>query len=157
MQELNYEKTTKSLDEIMRRIQRSYVKDTTKGRAPVYYLAPDFTSADPQKDFEEGMRIIGSIDLNDCFLYFEDWPKGKRLLLKAAHNGHAKAQFVLGCMYKIGINYCPDFTMAEIWLQEAIQNGLGGEDLVKAKSELYDVQQQRRARWMRVCFNEEEI
>ena len=36
--------------------------------------------------------------------------KGKRLLLgRAAHNGHVRAQFVLKCMYKIGINYCPDF------------------------------------------------
>ena len=150
MQELNYEETTKSFDELMRSIQRSFVKDTTKDRAPVYYQAPDFSSENPEKDFEEGMHLIGSIDLKDCFLYFEDWPKGKRLLLKAAHNGHVKAQFVLGCMYKIGINYCPDYIMAEIWLQEAIQNGLSGEDLVKAKLELRSAQQQRRARWMRV-------
>ena len=150
MQELNYEETTKSFDELMRSIQRSFVKDTTKDRAPVYYQAPDFSSENPEKDFEEGMRLIGSIDLKDCFLHFEDWPKGKRLLLKAAHNGHVKAQFVLGCMYKIGINYCPDYIMAEIWLQEAIQNGLSGEDLVKAKLELRSAQQQRRARWMRV-------
>ncbi len=150
MQELNYEETTKSFDELMRSIQRSFVKDTTKDRAPVYYQAPDFSSENPEKDFEEGMRLIGSIDLKDCFLYFEDWPKGKRLLLKAAHNGYVKAQFVLGCMYKIGINYCPDYIMAEIWLQEAIQNGLSGEDLVKAKLELRSAQQQRRARWMRV-------
>ena len=116
MQELNYEETTKSFDELMRSIQRSFVKDTTKDRAPVYYQAPDFSSENPEKDFEEGMRIIGSIDLKDCVLHFEDWPKGKRLLLKAAHNGHVKAQFVLGCMYKIGINYCPDYIMAETWL-----------------------------------------
>ena len=103
-----------------------------------------------KKDFEEGMRIIGSIDLKDCVLHFEDWPKGKRLLLKAAHNGHVKAQFVLGCMYKIGINYCPDYIMAETWLQEAIQNGLSGKDLNIAKVKLHEAQQQRRERWMRI-------
>ena len=30
MEDLNYEETTKSLDELLRSIQRSYVKDTTK-------------------------------------------------------------------------------------------------------------------------------
>lgn len=149
MEELNYEETTKSLDELLRSIQRGYVKDTTMDRAPVHYQAPDFSSENLEKDFEEGMRIIGSIDLKDCVLYFKDWLKGKRLLLKAAHNGHVRAQFVLGCMYKIGINYCPDFTMAEIWLQEAIQNGLSGKDLNIAKLKLHEVQQQRRARWIR--------
>ena len=148
MEELNYEETTKSLDELLRSIQRGYVKDTTMDRATVHYQAPDFSSENPEKDFEEGMRIIGSIDLKDCVLYFKDWLKGKRLLLKAAHNGHVRAQFVLGCMYKIGINYCPDFTMAEIWLQEAIQNGLSGKDLNIAKLKLHEVQQQRRARWI---------
>ena len=78
MEDLNYEETTKSLDELLRSIQRGYVKDTTKDRAPVYYQAPDFSSKNPEKDFEEGMRIIGSIDLKDCVLHFEDWPKGKR-------------------------------------------------------------------------------
>ena len=130
--------------------------DTTKNRAPAFYQAPDFSSDTPEKDFEEGMRIIGSIDYKDCFLYFEDWPKGKRLLLKAAHNGHVRAQFVLGCMYKIGINYCPNFTMAEIWLQEAIQNGLSGKDLISENLKLHEAQQQRSER-LRVCFNEEEI
>ena len=149
MEELNYEETTKSLDELLRSIQRGYVKDTTKDRAPVYYQAPDFSSENPEKDFEEGMSIIGSIDLIDCVLYFKDWLKGKRLLLKAAHNGHVRAQFVLGCMYKTVIYYCPDFTMAEIWLQEAIQNGLSGKDLNIAKLKLHEVQQQRRARWIR--------
>ena len=72
MEDLNYEETTKSLDELLRSIQRGYVKDTTKDRAPVYYQAPDFSSENPEKDFEEGMRIIGSIDLKDCVLHFED-------------------------------------------------------------------------------------
>ena len=129
MEDLNYEETTKSLDELLRSIQRGYVKDTTKDRAPVYYQAPDFSSENPEKDFEEGMRIIGSIDLKDCVL---------------------KAQFVLGCMYKIGINYCPDYIMAETWLQEAIQNGLSGKDLNIAKVKLHEAQQQRRERWMRI-------
>ena len=57
MQEQNYEETTKSFDELLRSIQRSYVKDTTKDRAPVYYQAPDFSSENPEKDFEEGMRV----------------------------------------------------------------------------------------------------
>lgn len=144
MQELNYEETTKSLDELMRSIQRSYVKDTTKYRAPVYYQAPDFSSENPEKDFEEG----GYIMENDLM----NWRKGKLLLLKAAHNGHAKAQFLLGNIWHKrfwAFNANQDLNMAEIWLQEAIQNGLSGEDFSKAKSELYDVQQQRRARWIR--------
>ena len=152
MQELNYEETTKSLDELMRIIKRSYVKDTTKDRAPVYYQAPDFSSENPEKDFEEGMYIMKNDLMN--------WRKGKLLLLKAAHNGHAKAQFLLGNIWHRRFwefNANQDLNMAEIWLQKAIQNGLSGEDLNKAKSELYDVQQQRRARWIRVCFNEEEI
>ena len=77
MQKVNYEETTKSFDELIRRIQRSYVKDTTKDRAPAFYQAPDFSSDNPERDFEEGMRFIGSIDFKDCFLHFEDWPKGK--------------------------------------------------------------------------------
>jgi hypothetical protein len=52
-------------------------------------------------------------------------------------------------MYKIGINYCPDFTMAEIWLQEAIQNGLSGKDLNIAELKLHEAQQQRWARRIR--------
>ena len=63
MEELNYEETTKSLNELLRSIQRSYVKDTTKDRAPAFYQAPDFSSENPEKDFEEGIRIIGSIEL----------------------------------------------------------------------------------------------
>ena len=47
MEDLNYEETTKSLDELLRSIQRGYVKDTTKDRAPVYYQAPDFSSENP--------------------------------------------------------------------------------------------------------------
>ena len=145
MQELNYEETTKSLDELMRVIKRSYVKDTTKGRAPVYYQAPDYSSENPEKDFEEGKYIMENDLMN--------WRKGKLLLLKAAHNGHAKAQFLLGDIWNRRFwlfNADQDLNMAEIWLQKAVQNGLSGEDLNKAKSELYDVQQQRRARWMRV-------
>ena len=144
MQELNYEETTKSFDELMRIIKRSYVKDTTKDRAPVYYQAPDFSSNNPEKDYEEGMRNIE----ND-----KNWREGKKLLLKAAHNGHAKAQFLLGNIWHRRFwlfNANQDLNMAEIWLQKAIKNGLSGEDLSKARSELYDVQQQRRARWMRV-------
>jgi hypothetical protein len=53
-------------------------------------------------------------------------------------------------MYKIGINYCPDYIMAETWLQEAIQNGLSGKDLNIAKVKLHEAQQQRRERWMRI-------
>ena len=82
-----------------------------------------------------------------------NWRKGKLLLLKAAHNGHAKAQFLLGNNWHRRFwefNTNQDLNMAEIWLQEAIQNDLSGEDLNEAKSELYDVQQQRRARWIRV-------
>ena len=144
MQELNYEETTKSFDELIRRIQRSYVKDTTKDRAPAFYQAPDFSSENPEKDFEEGKYIMENDLMN--------WRKGKLLLLKAAHNGHVRAQFMLGCLYRKGWNVYAffDYTMAEIWLQEAIQNGLSGEDLVKAKLELRSAQQQRRARWIRV-------
>ena len=142
------QKYKETIDRLNRSL-RSMVHDTTKNRAPEFYQAPDLSSENPEKDYEEGMRLIGSIDRRDCFSYFEDWPKGKRFLLKAAHNGHVRAQFVLGCMYKIGINYCPDFTMAEIWLQEAIQNGLSGKDLNIAKLKLHEVQQQRRARWIR--------
>ena len=151
MQELNYEETTKSFDELIRRIQRSYVKDTTKDRAPAFYQAPDFSSDNPERDFEEGRYIMENDLMN--------WRKGKLLLLKAAHNGSAKAQFLLGNIWHRrfwDLNANQDLNMAEIWLQEAIQNGLSGEDLVKAKSELYDVQQQRSER-LRVCFNEEEI
>ena len=151
MQELNYEETTKSLDELMRIIKRSYVKDTTKDRAPVYYQAPDFSSENPEKDFEEGKYIMENDLMN--------WRKGKLLLLKAAHNGSAKAQFLLGNIWHRSFwlfNADQDLNMAEIWLQKAVQKGLSGEDLIKAKSELHDVQSQRQARWMRPCFNVEE-
>ena len=144
------QKYKESIDNRLNRLLRSMVHDTTKKRAPEFYQAPDFSSENPEKDYEEGMRLIGSIDRRDCFLYIEDWPKGKRFLLKAAHNGHVRAQFVLGCMYRIGIKVCPDFVMAEIWLQEAIQNGLSGDDLAKAKIELLQAQQQRERRWFRI-------
>lgn len=146
MRKQKYKETIDRLN----RLLRSMVHDTTKNRAPEFYQAPDFSSENPEKDYEEGMRLVGSIDRRDCFLYIEDWPKGKRFLLKAAHNGHVRAQFVLGCMYRIGINVCPDFVMAEIWLQEAIQNGLSGDDLAKAKIELLQAQQQRKWRWFRI-------
>jgi len=151
MQELNYEETAKSFYELLRRIQRSYVKDTTKDRAPDFYQAPDFSSENPEKDFEEGKYIMENDLMN--------WRKGKLLLLKAAHNGHAKAQFLLGNIWHRSFwlfNADQDLNMAEIWLQKAVRNGLSGEDFIKAKSELYDVQSQRHARWMRPCFNEEE-
>lgn len=146
MRKQKYKETINRLN----RSLRSIVHDTTKNRAPEFYQAPDLSSENPEKDYEEGMRLIGSIDRRYCFSYFEDWPKGKRFLLKAAHNGHVRAQFVLGCMYRIGINVCPDFVMAEIWLQEAIQNGLSGDDLAKAKIELLQAQQQREWRWFRI-------
>ena len=92
MEDLNYEETTISLDELLRSIQRGYVKDTTKDRAPVYYQAPDFSSENPEKDFEEGMRIIE----NDS----NNWCEGKKLFLKAAHNGRVRAQFMSGCLYR---------------------------------------------------------
>lgn len=144
MEDLNYEETTKSLNELLRSILRSYVKDTTKNRAPAFYQAPDFSSEDSEKDFEEGMHILE----NDS----DNWREGKKLLLKAAHNGHVRAQFMLGCFYRKGWNVYAfsDFTMAETWLQEAIQNGLSGEDLAKAKIELINAQSQRRAKWIRV-------
>ena len=145
MQEQNYEETTKSFDELLRSVQRSYVKDTTKDRAP------DFSSENPEKDFEEGKYIMENDLIN--------WRKGKLLLLKAAHNGHAKAQFLLGNIWHRSFwlfNANQDLNMAEIWLQKAVRNGLSGEDLIKAKSELHDVQSQRQARWMRPCFNVEE-
>ena len=151
MEELNYEETTKSLDELLRSIQRGYVKDTTMDRAPVHYQAPDFSSENPEKDFEEGKYIMENDLIN--------WRKGKLLLLKAAHNGHAKAQFLLGNIWHRSFwlfNANQDLNMAEIWLQKAVQKGLSGEDLIKAKSELHDVQSQRQARWMRPCFNVEE-
>ena len=144
MQEQNYEETTKSFDELLRSIQRSYVKDTTKDRAPVYYQAPDFSSENPEKDFEEGKYIMENDLIN--------WRKGKLLLLKAAHNGHAKAQFLLGNIWHRrfwDFNTNQDLNMAEIWLQEAIQNGLSGKDLNIAKLKLHEAQQQRRER-MRV-------
>ena len=54
MEELNYEETTKSLNELLRSIQRSYVKDTTKDRAPAFYQAPfgDFYVAPMGCDIE---------------------------------------------------------------------------------------------------------
>ena len=144
MQEQNYEETTKSFDELLRSVQRSYVKDTTKDRAPDFYQAPDFSSENPEKDFEEGKYIMENDLIN--------WRKGKLLLLKAAHNGHAKAQFLLGNIWHRrfwDFNTNQDLNMAEIWLQEAIQNGLSGKDLNIAKLKLHEVQQQRRARWIR--------
>ena len=50
MQEQNYEETTKSFYELLRSIQRSYVKDTTKDRTPDFYQAPDFSSLSDRKD-----------------------------------------------------------------------------------------------------------
>ena len=119
--------------------------DSTKNRAPGMYQALDLSSENPEKDFEEGKRII-KYDLMN-------WRKGKLLLLKAAHNGSAKAQFLIGNIWHRQFwlfNANQDLNMAEIWLQKAIQNGLNGEDLGKAKLELYEVQQQRRAKWFRI-------
>ena len=48
MQKKTYNKT----DDIIKLLRRRPL-DTTKNRAPAFYQAPDFSSENPEKDFEE--------------------------------------------------------------------------------------------------------
>ena len=114
------------------------VEDTTLNRAPFFYQAPDLTSENPEEDFKKGMHIINH--------RIEEWYfDGKELLLKAANNGHARAQFMLGHFTLNGWDYyeTPDLNMAEVWLVEAINNGLSGEELITAQQDLKKLREQR--------------
>ena len=115
-----------------------YVEDTTWNRAPYIYQAPDLTSENPDEDFKKGMHII-----DHCI---EEWYfDGKRLLVKAALAGHAQAQFMLGHLNLEGWYgfEAPDFNLAEVWLTEAIRNGLSGEELVTAQKDLQELRARR--------------
>lgn len=115
-----------------------YVEDTTWNRAPYFYQAPDLTSENPEEDFKKGMHIINH--------RIEEWYfDGKELLLKAANNGHARAQFMLGHFNLEGWDWFeePDWNLAEVWLTEAIRNGLNGEDLATARQDLQELRARR--------------
>ncbi len=119
-----------------------YVEDTTWNRAPYFYQAPDLTSENPEEDFKKGMHIINH--------RIEEWYfDGKELLLKAANNGHARAQFMLGHFTLEGWDWFeePDWNLAEVWLTEAIRNGLSGEDLATAQEDLEKLRDQRERDW----------
>ena len=76
----------------------------------------------------------------------EEWYfDGKELLLKAANNGHARAQFMLGHFTLDGWDYfeAPDLNLAEVWLEEAIKSGLSGEELITAQQDLQKLRAQR--------------
>lgn len=115
-----------------------YVEDTTRNRAPYIYQSPDLASENPEEDYKKGMHIIDH--------RIEEWYfDGKGLLLKAANNGHAKAQFVLGHFTLDGWDYfeTPDLNLAEVWLEEAIKNGLDGNELIIAQQDLQKLRAQR--------------
>jgi len=119
-----------------------YVEDTTWNRAPYFYQVPDFFSENPEEDFAKGMHIINH--------RIEEWYfDGKELMLKAANNGHARAQFMLGHFNLEGWDWFeePDWNLAEVWLTEAIRNGLSGEDLATAQEDLEKLRDQRERDW----------
>ena len=115
-----------------------YVEDTTRNRAPYFYQAPDLASENPEEDFSKGMHII-SHRIGEWYF------NGKKLLLKAANAGHARAQFMLGHFNLEGWDWFeePDKNYAETWLVEAIKNGLDGEELLTAQNDLQKIKKDR--------------
>ena len=119
-----------------------YVEDTTWNRAPYFYQAPDLSSENPEEDYAKGMHIVNH-RIGEW--YFD----GKKLLLKAANAGHARAQFMLGHFNLEGWDWFeePDWNLAEVWLTEAMRNGLSGEDLATAQEDLEKLRDQRERDW----------
>ena len=129
-----------------------YVEDTTWNRAPYRYSAPELLSENLEEDFKKGTHII------DHFI--EEWYfDGKRLLVKAALAGRAQAQFMLGHLNLEGWYgfEAPDFNLAEVWLTEAIRNGLSGEDLATARQDLQELRAQRERHWKSMAMGAEKI
>jgi len=94
------------------------ITDTTVNKAPAFYSAPDYSTADPARDWEEAMELELAGD--DTY---------KSHLLKAAHAGIPAAQFELGCFYYYGSqrpDSKKDLNLAEIWMTEVLMNRSAG-------------------------------
>ena len=105
------------------------VVDTTVNRAPVFYKAPDFSTDDPLADYEEGDFLYNALDDKDA----------KAFLLRAAHAGIAAAQYELGCFYYYGTYESErviDLNLAEVWMQEALNNKNANATLRHAAEEM---------------------
>ena len=105
------------------------VVDTTVNRAPEFYKAPDFSTDDPLADYEEGDFLYNALDDKDA----------KAFLLRAAHAGIAAAQYELGCFYYYGTyedETVIDLNLAEVWMQEALNNKTANAKLRHAAEEL---------------------
>ena len=105
------------------------VVDTSVNRAPEFYKAPDYSTDDPQADYEEGDFLYNALDDKDA----------KPFLLRAAHAGIAAAQYELGCFYYYGTydpESKPDLNLAEVWMQEALNNKNANAKLRHAAEEM---------------------
>ena len=105
------------------------VVDTTVNRAPEFYKAPDFSTDDPLADYEEGDFLYNALDDKDA----------KAFLLRAAHAGIAAAQYELGCYYYYGTYESEtviDLNLAEVWVQEALNNKNANAKLRHAAEEM---------------------
>ena len=105
------------------------VVDTTVNRAPEFYKAPDFSTDDPMSDYEEGDFLYNALDDKDA----------KAFLLRAAHAGIAAAQYELGCFYFYGTyedETVIDLNLAEVWMQEALNNKNANAKLRHAAEEM---------------------
>ena len=105
------------------------VVDTTVNKAPAFYKAPDFSTDDPLADYEEGDFLYNGLDDKDA----------KPFLLRAAHAGIAAAQYELGCFYYYGTyedETVIDLNLAEVWMQEALNNKNANANLRHAAEEM---------------------
>src|SRR5882724_6116956 len=76
----------------------------------VILLVPAICLAGP---FEDGKSALEKGDHETAI----------KLFLKAAEQGHAEAQFMLGQMYDSGIDGRPDYKEAVRWYREAAEKG----------------------------------
>ena len=53
----------------------------------------------------------------------KDYPNAEQWLLKAAEQGHAEAQYTLGCLYNAGIGVPSDESKAKKWYKKAAAQG----------------------------------
>ena len=105
------------------------VIDTTVNRAPELYKAPDFSTNNPLADYEEGDFLYNALDDKDA----------KAFLLRAAHAGIAAAQYELGCFYFYGTyedGTARDLNLAEVWMQEVLNNKTADAKLRHAAEEV---------------------
>lgn len=108
------------------------VVDTAVNRAPEFYKAPDYSTDDPQADYEEGDFLYNALDDKDA----------KPFLLRAAHAGIAAAQYELGCFYYYGTydsESKPDLNLAEVWIREVLKNKTAGNNLLHCAEKMLHI------------------